>query len=842
MSWGTLAVEFAALPMLIIPWGQPYLRRMILLLLVGLHAGIAVTLDAGLFSYVMLASFAIVLTEADWEAMRRRLARFSRPATVYYDDGCGVCTQTAKLLSACDRYVRLSFIGSSEREARRHEIPAGLTEKTVVVFDDRSGRMYTRTAGMVAALRGLPLPFHLLGWIAWPGIVKVSDLGYDLFARNRHHVSRLLALTACRVPVKDPKVETRPSRAASPATRHSPPVTRHAVVNIAAAVVLIAVLLSNFFENVILLAVTWENDELRKLVSAPPPQSDTARPGPRFWRWLAEKNEKLNLIVNFPGAIQRWNMFAPDPPPFDQWWVADGVTASGERIDPLSGQRTDFITQPSHSERRFPRLWATYLQYGVSELRADRIQATRVMRREMCRYLLETYNAGAEDRIERLDLYLVRLAMPAPQATDSGLWPDDEFAATTTRLFAPRRYDTRRYGVKLGSYDPSIHPRFTMGSEQREPVLMSRIVWYPSGGMARHGQEDARWGTEEGLFEEREPNGRRRVGRFSFGKRQGQWQHFHSEGWLEQSGPYKDDVQCGVWTSYLHSGRVRSKVTLEGGRRQGPAVYYYPDGTLMERGEFANDLRTGIWTSFNNEGLRFQEGVYEGGLPHGAWDYWHPNGASAGRDEFEHGVKQGPSYRYFPDGKTLEEESTVLNGRTHGEWKKYYPSGKLATSGQYERGVKTGLWEGFHENGKLAEKGEFRDDHQEGPWTVWHANGAKQEEGPLHRGKPHGKWTYWHDDGKTVKAVGELANGVQQGEWAYFHPNGKPQARGTLIDGQQTGHWIQWNEEGVKSAEGEYVSGQKSGPWKSWIKGREVVETYRDGVVVEEPPVEVNSR
>ncbi len=224
LSWGTLAIELAALPMFLLPWFQPALRRVALGALVLLHAGIAVTLDAGLFSYVMVASYAVLLTAADWALVRYCLAGFSRPATVYYDDGCGICTRSCEVLAACDRFGRLSFIGSSDRQAYRHAVPEGLVEKTVVVFDDRSGRMYTRSRAMAAALRGLPLPYHLLAWFGLPGLRYVSDLAYDAFARNRHHVSRWLGLTACRVRDQSPPTrEDRRGDSAGAAERRRPP-------------------------------------------------------------------------------------------------------------------------------------------------------------------------------------------------------------------------------------------------------------------------------------------------------------------------------------------------------------------------------------------------------------------------------------------------------------------------------------------------------------------------------------------------------------------------------------------------------------------------------------------
>src|SRR5439155_18618461 len=178
---------------------------------------------------------------------------FSRSATVYYDDGCGICTRTCEILAACDRFGRLSFIGSSNREAYRHAIPEGLTENTVVVFDDRTGRMYTRSRAMAVTLRALPLPYHVLAWFALPGVRWVSDLGYNVFARNRHRVSRWLGLTACRLPggakpSRDEKGRSRRPEGPTSATAAGD-AGSSLFLNISAGTVLVCVVLANLVET-----------------------------------------------------------------------------------------------------------------------------------------------------------------------------------------------------------------------------------------------------------------------------------------------------------------------------------------------------------------------------------------------------------------------------------------------------------------------------------------------------------------------------------------------------------------------------------------------------------------
>lgn len=77
LTWSVLALEYAAAPLVLSPWGQPYLRRIIMALLVAMHLGITWWMDVGAFSYVMIASYAILLGEKDWALMRRIAARWT---------------------------------------------------------------------------------------------------------------------------------------------------------------------------------------------------------------------------------------------------------------------------------------------------------------------------------------------------------------------------------------------------------------------------------------------------------------------------------------------------------------------------------------------------------------------------------------------------------------------------------------------------------------------------------------------------------------------------------------------------------------------------------------------
>src|SRR5207247_2045858 len=70
----------AVAALILIPWFQPWLRRLAIVMVVALQL-------AGTLPVAMIAACALVLMPPDWKLFRARL----RPVTIYYDDTCGFC-------------------------------------------------------------------------------------------------------------------------------------------------------------------------------------------------------------------------------------------------------------------------------------------------------------------------------------------------------------------------------------------------------------------------------------------------------------------------------------------------------------------------------------------------------------------------------------------------------------------------------------------------------------------------------------------------------------------------------------------------------------------------------
>lgn len=85
LTWLTraaLVLEYALPALILSPWQQTITRRLAIVGIVGLHGGIALVLDAGLFSATMIAMTPLLLSPADWRGIERIVPKLRPPDDV----------------------------------------------------------------------------------------------------------------------------------------------------------------------------------------------------------------------------------------------------------------------------------------------------------------------------------------------------------------------------------------------------------------------------------------------------------------------------------------------------------------------------------------------------------------------------------------------------------------------------------------------------------------------------------------------------------------------------------------------------------------------------------------
>src|SRR5579862_223162 len=200
LSWSALATE-ACMPVLILlPVNRLALRRLAILACIGLHTGFQLFINLGVFSFAMMGFTPYLLSAEDWELFARWARRRDRRLTVYFDAGCGVCFQLARVLARMDRLARVRFASSADAGPRPKGVTTEVLDKTIVVVDEATGALFTRADGVARLLQALPVGFLWSLPLRLPGLRQVANLAYDVFARRRQTISIWLGLAACGVP------------------------------------------------------------------------------------------------------------------------------------------------------------------------------------------------------------------------------------------------------------------------------------------------------------------------------------------------------------------------------------------------------------------------------------------------------------------------------------------------------------------------------------------------------------------------------------------------------------------------------------------------------------------
>lgn len=309
MTWGTLAIEGAAPVLLLSPIATTWTRRVAFVSLAGLHLGIFMMTDVGLFSPTMVVAYLLLLTPPDIELGKRWLRRLAgAPITLAYDSDCGVCHACARLLARLDVLGQVTLVARDPDSA----LPPGYDrarfdaerEDTIIAWTD--DRVWTRHRALARAVAALPLG-RLVAWVAvLPGVSWLLERGYRAFAARRYAVGAALGFGVCGVP-----------QLGDGAGEDEAPVRRWGRwARWGAAQAVVAVIMAACISQALI-----ENRYIKRTLGVKHAQPSWAR-----------------QVVQYGRLFQGWSMFAPNAPTGDGWMVIDVELEDGTHVDPQTGE------------------------------------------------------------------------------------------------------------------------------------------------------------------------------------------------------------------------------------------------------------------------------------------------------------------------------------------------------------------------------------------------------------------------------------------------------------------------------------------------------------------------
>jgi predicted DCC family thiol-disulfide oxidoreductase YuxK len=381
LSWSALATE-AVMPLLLLsPVYTATTRRLAIPAIIGLHVGFQCFINLGCFSWVMISFTPYLLSRADWELFGQLAARRPRRLAVFFDAGCGVCFQIARVLARLDGLHRLRFVSNADGAAIPRGVTPELLASTIVVVDEATGRQTTRADGMATILRALPLGFLWSLPLRLPVLRQLANLAYDAFARRRASVSMWLGLAACGLPGAAPAASRLlPEPEPSPFREY----VRRAVTFTRELAVL-------------LLLVTLVSETL--MINAAVP---------KFLKF--KQPSWIMATVAYPRLIQAWSMFASDAPTSDESVVVDAVTVDGRHVDPYSEVSSRY-QNPGH-DRIPPRLDNDSFFFNYSSRIPFKGEYFTALQEWVLRYPQRTGNPM--DAIVKFDAWIVEDDSPPP--------------------------------------------------------------------------------------------------------------------------------------------------------------------------------------------------------------------------------------------------------------------------------------------------------------------------------------------------------------------------------------------------------------------------------------------
>jgi len=287
-------------------WFKP-LRWITLILLAGLHLGIAATMNVGLFFMISIVGLIVFVPASGWNWIQEKWdgpSRGGRGLTLYYDGNCEFCHKACLILIT---FLRLQHARLLPAPSEGDVGKIMMIEQTWVVEDSGGGRHLKWDALVFLSLRS---PFNWLGRI----------LGAGPFRRCGHTVYRFIASHRLQLGTI--------TRVLCP--YHSSTVTLGREMNVTVGFLLLYVLYIN----------------IQGLPIAGP-------------QWA----HRFGLVRNLLSLSQRWDMFTPAPPKFDVWYAVRGELIDGRIVDVLRGTEGEpKMDPPFDVNAQYPTFrWEKYL-------------------------------------------------------------------------------------------------------------------------------------------------------------------------------------------------------------------------------------------------------------------------------------------------------------------------------------------------------------------------------------------------------------------------------------------------------------------------------------------------
>lgn len=357
------------------------------------------------------------------------------------------------------------------------------------------------------------------------------------------------------------------------------------------------------------------------------------------------------------------------------------------------------------------------------------------------------------------------------------------------------------------------------------------------------------------------------------GGKTGKWNFYTSNGVLEFTGNYLEDLTVGEYREYFLNGETKAISNYENGNLSGYYVEYHPNEKMKSQGWYKDNLRVGEWRDYYIDGKLYAINNYHKGNFHGDQEFYgvsgsltsitsykygeavtdkyynkageafqvinyevkenkyvlstnHFNGKLQSTSSYINGVKHGPyEYYDFEGNKTIK--GNYLNGSEHGEWTWFHPNGEIERISTYEEGKLNGEVKDFYDNGTLESLYFYDYGQLTGQWVSFYRNGEKETVTNYLNSENHGRKEFYSPSGK-LQLVRFYDHGRLTG-YSYNDKDGKELPMIELLN--ETGKIIAYYDNGNTSRQMEYMNGVLVNTYKAFYYDGKLENeiTYENG-------------
>ena len=355
----TLYMEYSVLFLLFIPFYRPILRSFAIVSLTIFHIMIRISVNVGLFSQVMITSFALLLDKKIIDYIKYKYSKKYRNNTfiLFYDSDCGFCHYTVRIIKRIDVFNVIVF-ADSNTSIEKPETFNDLVDKTAILYSPKKNKIWTRHEVFGKILSLLPFGF-LISWIFFiPFISEIFGIIYDKIAQNRTKISIMFGLPACNLPGFEHQENNKKLFNLGIVKQiffHIEKMMK-IISPVMITVMLVAAIFSAFIENPGAKKLFKTNDNNK-------PKVKTKKQAIKTKDFSYGNMKILHKITRFPRMVQMWKMFSPNVPASDKIIIVEAFLDNGETIDPFTGKPPIFYsTDYSLLMKNKSQLWRKYFE------------------------------------------------------------------------------------------------------------------------------------------------------------------------------------------------------------------------------------------------------------------------------------------------------------------------------------------------------------------------------------------------------------------------------------------------------------------------------------------------